>query len=447
MLRYIFNKLIYYAENLWHLNACKAMCAGAVYVGMFFGVICPLQAMPTSVEVVDQLVATALSNYPLIKSRSLEKDSAKNGLLAAKLQFLPTLQVATQRNQVAYQGNLATSPLPSTNTALVIPVYSGGGLIASHNKAQLMLEVADYTLIETLEEIANRVIGAYTSWLNAYLKIKKIKETMMLYRGIQETVSRRVEAGLLSQMDLAFMDSRLSQLQADVSIQELQEKNSRVEISNLVGTTIQLPELIASIPSKYSLSSCEDILSQSVERNPSLKKNRLTVAVINEEALITRAQALPQVSFQAQRQIGNPYVPGAQSFNAYGLVLSASTGGVPSIASSLALKNRAQALEYESDAKRLDLISKVNQECNTYQSATYKIAEFKRSAELAELLAASIDRQFRAGKRTWAELVNIQREGQQSYMLYVDNLTSMFSVAKRLQIYSNGLEIVGVRGE
>jgi adhesin transport system outer membrane protein len=172
-----------------------------------------------------------------------------------------------------------------------------------------------------------------------------------------------------------------------------------------------------------------------------IQRYKFEAEAADAEAKEIRAQALPQVSFQAQRQVGNAYLPGAPGFDMYGLVVSyAPGGGLSSIASSSAALDRARAATMQVEAAKRDLTDKLNAEYNEHDFAILKKESLQRSVDLSGDISASYDRQFLVGKKSWLDLMNAVRERAQTRLQLADADGSLVASSRRLLVYVNGTQ-------
>lgn len=391
----------------------------------------------------NDLIAQALSSYPTVLARQSSRDAAKTDLTAAKLKFLPNPSVNTQRNQVAYTNSSVTN-LPATNVTISQPIFMGGGLVAGYNKADARLSAADFTLLETREDISRRIIIAYAEWYKAYLKILAFEESVQLHEKFVGLITRRYEAGVASGADRDLSISRLMQAKADLDTQRSIEASSLTTISQLSGQSVERADLIGRLAKPVAIPKRQDGILQALTVSVTIQKLKFEAEAAQHEAKEIRAQALPQVSFQAQRQIGNSYVPGYPGYDMYGLVVSyAPGGGFSSVAAASAAFDRAQSSSIQVEASKRDLSDRLNAEYNEYEFSQLKKESFQRSADLSSDISDSYDRQYLVGKKSWLDLMNAVRERSQTRVSLADADGGLLGSSYRLAIYINGTEQFG----
>lgn len=396
---------------------------------------------PSWAITLDDLIRQGLSSYPTILSRQASKEAAQGDLTAAKLKFLPNPTFNTQRNQVHFDGPSGSSNLPATNISVSQPLFLDGGIIAGYNKADARLSAADFALLETREDISKRIITAYTEWLKAWFKIQALEENVKLHERFVGLITRRYEQGVASGADKDLGVSRLAQAQADLDTQRSQEETALSSLSELVGEPISRRDLLTKVAREVAPPKRKDGIAKAQTQSVTVQRNKFEAEAADQEAKEIRAQALPQLSVQAQRQIGNAYFPGAQGFNTVGLVVNyAPGGGLSSIATAGAARDRARAAEMQVETSKRELTDKLNAEYNEYEFALLKKESLQRSANLAGDISASYDRQYLVGRKSWLDLMNAVRERAQTKVQLADAEGSLLGASRRLMVYIDGTQ-------
>lgn len=418
-------------------NSIFAIAALVVILSLFN---CGSASAETALTI-DSLIRQALASYPSVLARQANKEAAQTDLTAAKLKFLPNPSFNTQRNQVHFDGPTGVNNLPSTNVTVSQPIWMGGGLIAGYNKADARLSAADFALLETREDISKRLITAYTEWLKAWLKIQALEENVLLHEKFASMITRRYDQGVASGADKDLGVSRLHQARAELDTQRSIEQSSLTTISELVGEPIGRQQLVSKLAKHMSIPTRKDGLAKAMANSVTVQRYKFEAEAAEAEAKEIRAQALPQVSFQAQRQIGNAYYPAAQGFNAYGLVVNyAPGGGLSSVATASAAMDRARAATMQVETAKRELADRLNAEYNEYEFSLLKKENLQRSANLAGDISASYDRQYLVGRKSWLDLMNSVRERAQTKVQLADAEGGLVGSSRRLMVNIDGTQ-------
>jgi adhesin transport system outer membrane protein len=359
-------------------------------------------------------------------------------LLVSKLNFLPNPSISTQRNQVTYGGQ-SPSNLPATNLSLTQPLLLGGDLIAGYNKADARLSAADYALLETREDVVKRVVTAYAEWQKAYLKILAMSESVKIHENLAGMITRRYEAGVASGSDRDLGNSRLYQALSELDTQKSIEASALTSLSQLVGEEVSRKDLIGNLAKPKQLPRRSEGISTAQANSVTVQRYKYESEAAQQEAKQIRGQALPQLSFQAQRQIGNAYVPGYPGYNAVGLVVQFSPGGgFSTVAGTRAAFERADAATHQVEAAKRDLNDRLNADYNEYEFSLLKRDSLQKSVDLSGDISASYDRQYLVGKKSWLDLMNAVRERAQAQLTLADVEGSLLASSYRLYVFIRG---------
>ncbi len=387
----------------------------------------------------DNLINAAIVTYPTVLSKQALKEAADKDLTASKLRFLPNPSFNTQRNQVQFDGGVGSGNMPSTNITVSQPIWMGGALEAGYNKSNAKLNAAHFSLLETKQEISLRVITAYAEWLKAYLKIRALEENIQLHEKFVILISRKYEQGAASRVDRELGISRLHQARAELETQYSIEQSTLATISELVGFSVFNYQLKASLAKPANLPNRHEGLANALARSITIQRIKFETEAAEGEAKEVKAQALPQVSLQALRQIGNAYFPGAQGFNAYGLVMSYTPGGgLSSFATASAARDRAQSTRLQAETVKRELTDKLILDYNEYEFALSRKKSLQTAATLSDEISASYDRQYLVGRKNWLDLMNAVRENVLIKIQLADAEGSLIGSSHRLFTFIKG---------
>jgi len=384
------------------------------------------------------LITQATTGYPDVLARQSDQNASQTDLLASKLKWLPAITVNQQNNNVTFS-NQTTGYLPSTSMQASVPIFTGGADIANYQKAKADLSVADYALLETQADITRKVINAYSEWYKSYLKCVALEAALKQNEKLFGLINRRYEAGIspLSEQNLAV--SRLEQVKADLLDQITNEKKSLAVLSQLVGQPITRADLVGEIAKPLKPPTRDEILSNSLEYNPTINKVKQQAESQEQAAKVARGQALPQVSFMAQRQIGNSYAPGYPGYNAYGLVLQyTGGGGFSGVANVFAAYDRSKTAAIVIETAKRDTTTTINTEYDSYESGLSRVKNLAYAENLTNSVSESYDRQYMIGKKTWIDLLNSVREVIIAKSNLADAKGNLLGSSWRLITYSDG---------
>jgi outer membrane protein, adhesin transport system len=415
----------------------------AVHLKIFL-ILLLLVCNKLSAQVLDpleQLINQALLSYPSILSRQFNRDAAETDVTAAKLKFLPNPTFGTQRNQVRFDGGQSSGQMPSTNITVSQPLLVDGGIIAGYLKSGARLSAADFGLLEIREDISRRTITAYAEWHRAHLKIQALGESVKIHENLASLINRRYGQGVASGSDKDLAYSRLSQAQADLDAQRSQSETALTTLAELVGNPITNEQLAKKKAREIKLPKRSEAITLAQINSVTVQRNKFEAEAVEQEANEIRAQALPQFSIQAQRQIGNAVYPGAQGFNSVGIVANyALGGGLSNIANASAARDRARAASLQVETSKRDLNDRLNAEYSEYEFSLLRKESLRRSVDLSGDISASYDRQYMVGRKSWLDLMNAVRERAQTKVQLADAEAGLIGSSRRLMVYIEGTQ-------
>jgi adhesin transport system outer membrane protein len=407
------------------------------FLGLFT-ISCTCSAYP-----LDQLIDQSLRSYPSILAKKSILEAAKSDLTSSKLQFLPSLNISNQRNSVNYDNQGESQYLPATTFSITQPLFTGGSLIAGYRKATSNLSAADYGLLETQEDISKRVVNAYVEWLKAQLKVQALEQSVTLHQKFVDLIIHRSEAGVASSADRDLAFSRLYQAKSDLETQKSIRKTSLLSLSELVGTSLSNTDLINDISKPTKIPSREDGIQNILNFNPTIQRMQFEAKAAEALADQTRGQALPQVSLQAQRQIGNAYTPGWPAYSSYGFVVQFTPGnGFSSITNTNAAYERAKSSEIQVETAKREVRDRLNADFNEYEFSLLKKENLERSADLAINISDSYDRQYLVGRKSWLDLMNAIREQVQNLIALADANAGILGSSYRIAVSTRTSELI-----
>lgn len=390
-----------------------------------------------SETLLDRMIQEALASYPSIRANESLLQAARNDVNAAKLRFFPNLTLSNSRSNVTLANQSGTQQSAS-NLTITQPIFQGGGLEAGRNKASAKVMASAQAIREIKQDVTRRVISNYGEWLRAYLKISAQQENVQLHEKLVALISSRVREEVASRADMNLAISRLLLAKADLATQLSLEKSALNSLSQLLGRTVLRKELAGFKAAPKTLPDRDQILEVARLNSPSIQRFTHEAQVSLEESKEIKAQLLPQVSLQAQVQVGNAVLPNAPNYNSIGFTLNYVTGnGLATMASARSAQSRAQASELQIQTAHRELNDRLTAEINEYEFSKIKVESLQKSADLAEEISDSYDRQFLVGRKSWLDLMNTVRERAQNKFSLADVEVSLIVSSWKISVALN----------
>ena len=394
----------------------------------------------------DSLIVDALSQHPATQSAQAQQASARAGLASARWQYWPTPSVlvetaGTSATDTAYQGDHRVATL-----RLQQPLWTGGRLSAGLIRADAGLVYSQASLDEVRQQLALRVVQAYGDWLAAQLKTASHGKSRVVHEELQARVKRRVEQGISAESDLVLTDVRLQSLAADLSVARLQQDTALARLGQLLGRPVLGAELSVAAPRAVDpawLSQLDGVLAA----QPAVQKAQAQARIQEAGVAERRAELSPEVYLRAERQYGNYAIRNAAPENRLFLGLSTRFGaGLSTLTNVEAAQAQQQAALADVQVQRRAATDQLLADHAQAGSSAPRLAALEASLNAAQAVCLSYDRQFLAGRKSWLDVMNAQRELAQTELALVDLQASQVVVTWRLALTTLGLEAVtGVR--
>lgn len=383
-----------------------------------------------------QLVDQALSTHPAIQTQQALLSAARESVTSARWQYFPTPSVSVQNaasdsSDPSYGGDKSVTIL-----GLNQPLWTGGRIEAGIARAQANAQGAVANVADAQQQLALRVVQTYGDWLSAHRKKAAYAMGQTQHIRLKDQVARRIQEGQAAASDLALAQSRLASLQADYAQAVTQEEVSLARLSQLLGQPVAPLALAGSPAQPWPVrGSAGELLAQAQAASPALARARSNaqaqLAVVQE----AKSATLPEVSLRLEHQVGNFSYSGAPPQTRGFVNLSSRFGAGLSSLSAVteALARHAGALA-EIESQQRSLSEQILADHALLVSSQARRQALAQSAELADQVLASWDRQYLSGRKSWQDLMNSAREQVQVQAQLADLDGSQLVASWRLAI-------------
>ena len=401
-------------------------------------VLCPLTS---AAQVLERLMALALASHPSAQSQRAQLQSAQSGLDSARWQFYPTPSIAVEQAHTAstdpsYRGDNRVATL-----RLQQPLYTGGRLSASMDKAKASLEIGQSALEEVEQQLGLRVVQAYGEWMSAHLKTQAQEKSVSTHIRLSEQVKRRISVGTSADSDLVLAMARLESVHAESQATRAQGEMALARLNQLLGSPVEIANLTALLASARELpADSQVLLAQALEKSPAIQKAKAQARVQEAVVLERRAELSPEVYLRLERQYGNFNLPNSSPENRLFFGLSSRFGaGLSSLTNVEAARAQHQAALAEIEVQSRNVAEQVLTDQALALSSARRLQAVQAALNANADVSASYDRQFLAGRKTWIDVMNAARELTQTEMQLADLQASLVAVSWRLAIYTLGI--------
>lgn len=380
------------------------------------------------------LLQEAVKKSPSILSKNSNLLSAQYAVEGAKWQFYPTPSISYEQGKAGDR---------STVFRLQQPLWAGGRIDAQYDKAITLADAAKMSINELKQTIAVTFSQTLNSIISSHGRILVYENGIMRLNEHKRVISRRIKSGISPESELLLVDARLAQAQTDISITKSSEQKGLWALEQLLTRSINGEELAPILPEKACFLPLPDtyknneFIQNVVAANPGLLRFQYQIQSATHDVEIKKASILPNVYAKVQRQwsdqlqnetaltMGVEYVPGA---------------GLSSLSSIDAARAATLSLQRDKEQFELDLKQKANSELSDYGFTLERYENYMVSVESTRKTAESYKRLFIAGKRSWLDVLNAEREWMNAEVALNDIQAYLVTTPIRLKVYANEIK-------
>lgn len=287
------------------------------------------------------------------------------------------------------------------------PVYTFGRLEHAIDAAQASLEANASGIDATRRALIERAALAYARWLSGLQQLELAERHVARQRELLDFIARRADGGLAARGDTRLAQGRLDQARAREASLRATVNQARSELESLMLQKIDSKPVLPSLPA-IGAANAESLAAAFIDASPGLARLAGQQRAASAEASLKGADRLPTLVARVER---SPSLLTSHYDTRALLAVDYQSGaGLATQAEYLARLSRVDALRAEAEAQRRELEFVAS--AIWLQRAT--LTEQKESIE--GLVASSVDtvesfmRQFDAGRRSWLDVLNAERE-------------------------------------
>ncbi len=376
----------------------RGACVPVVFAVMVSGNVTLAQSLQESVRI-------ALSQYPTILAAQSRTQAADYDIMRAQGAHYP--QVAWSGTQSTYNtGNIPNNWIQSPT--LTMNIWSGWAIESDVERSKALADAGRQQQRITRDDVALLATEAYLNWARSLqlvaLAQTNLKEHERIRRDIatitEIDIGRRVD---LDQAQVRFENASLSLQQRQAELAVASQRLSRM----LLGRMPRQPEGIDSVLGRFPASS-DEALGYLIDSHPAIALKLAQVQAAKANVGAARAQHSPTVNVSYGKQVNQGSGQGD-----YVAQLNVSiplfTGGTATGATGTALAN-LQAAEFDLRDTRLILREKLLSAWSEYFVSKSKAVLGAKQARTAQSLVSGYESQFRIGRRSLLDLLNVQND-------------------------------------
>ncbi|MBV8030814.1 MAG: TolC family protein [Betaproteobacteria bacterium] len=358
---------------------------------------------PTTELSLRQAVAEAVLRNPNRVRAAHEVRAATFDREAAEWGRFPTLTVdagAAQSSQ---------SIAPTSTVRVEQPLWAGGRIDGQIDSARAQVSAAKSAEGDSQRRLAEETAVAYVGWMDAQARVDIARESAAALAALLEYVRRRQFEGLASIADVSIGKARYSSALALVEQLNGERDQARAQLEVLIVTRIERG-LAVSVP-PFADRPAAELEAAYVANSQLVAQRRSEVDAARAQAAVRKAAILPRVALRYEHLTyqNNGLTPPSDSRVMIVLQYSPDAG-LASLSGYEAAQSRVDSATSQLAADENDARLRARANWSENRASRRQVDELEPQVASLNDSMASFRRQFEAGRKSWLELLNTQRE-------------------------------------
>jgi outer membrane protein len=377
---------------------------------------------PARADTLREALAAAYTTNPSLENARANKRANDENVPIARAPGLPTADItATHIEFLRQSANSFTAPERNlgVTAALVVPIYSGGGVRNSIAAAKERVEADEADLRNVESSLFAQVVAAYMDVLRTEALVALATNQVQVLRTNLDATSDRFQIGDLTITDVAQSRSRLAIAEGDLQTAEANLINARETYIRLVGQApgeLEAPPPLPGLPDTVGAA-----IVTALESNAALDAARQRAAAAGFDTKAAGAGRLPTVGLFSNGQYSDFYGtlggPVAAQFAQSETTANAGVritipifqGGLPAARQRQAGARESAALE-DVILNERQVIADTRATFAAWQAANGVIKSAQTAVEAAELSLEGVRAENSIGNRQILDVLNAEQE-------------------------------------
>ena len=363
-----------------------------------------------------QLIQWSIESHPSVRAQLSNQKAAQSGIETAEYQRYPT-------PQLSYESVKKDSADPSyigsdgvATVRITQPIFTGGQFTAQLDKAKANLQLSQASVRETRQQIALKVVQAYSDWSSAKLKTQSIEKSLAIHQKLLQQAKNRIAQGASPQSDLTLVQGRLDATSGELFSAKLQSELAIQKLIELTGTTLSAPQLKADMTGPVQHTHIlESLLANAQMQSPELQKAKAQALISRASAQEKAAALKPDIYVRAERQFGNYFSTDTTAHTRIFIGLTSKFGpGLSSLTQIDAAKAQEDTSEFEIQSQQRLVRELVMNDVSAIRSLKQRTQAIQGALSASQSVLESFERQFNAGRKTWLDLMTVAKDVAQN---------------------------------
>jgi outer membrane protein, adhesin transport system len=380
-------------------------------------------AMPT----LDQLLRQAVRTHPSILAQRAQRRVAEADVETALWARYPTLAAEASQGGQSGQGALAR---------IIQPLWTGGRITGQIDNAQAGVTIAVATLAETEQGVLQETAQAYAELLRAQARLRAAKDNVAEHERLHQMILRRARTEVSPQSDVILASGRLQQALSEQIQFQNQAEQARATLEQLTGRPVeQVVKVQRPLPAWGGVAQVRD---EALAFSPELGRLQAQESQAVAQIGLAKAVLLPSVSLAHEQRLGE-LAQGYVRSQTYVALQFQPGAGLSARSAVTAAAERQSAFKDQQEAARRKLLRQVDADWSELAALDAQLQPSRELVDNTRGVVESYARQYTAGRKSWLDVLNAQREAAQALFGLADVEANRLRAQLRLEIYTGRL--------
>ena len=371
--------------------------------------------------------------HPLMQRARAELEVSRQQLEGARWGRFPSVSIGASGGDGVGTGS---------SIRVQQPVYTFGRLDHAIDAAQASVEANVSGIGQARRALIERAALAHARWLSGLQQLELAERNVARQQELLDFIARRADGGIAARGDTRLAQGRLEQARARAASLRSTVDQARAELESLMLQKLVSTPVSPALP-VIAFASAEALALAFVDASPALERLAGQQRAANAEASLKGAERLPAVVARVER---SPNLITSHYDTRTLLAVDYQSGaGLSAQTEYLARLGRVDSLRAEADAQRREL------ELSAGTLWVQRATLLEQRGSIEGLVASSVDtvesfmRQFDAGRRSWLDVLNAERELFEARLAQAQVEAGLLEVAIRIHSGTGALDRLAVQ--
>jgi len=384
----------------------------------------------------------AVTLHPSVKSKLEELKALGYDLESSEAQRYPTASLQANTSNNVGTTDKALYDQYGVVAVLQQPLWVGGRIDGTIDQANVKLKIGKLALLGVRRQLMENTAAVYATVQGARLRLEAAKLNVAEHERLKTLITRRESGGIASHADIQMASSRLSQALAQQIQLDGTLKHSLNDLQVL--TQQQLSALEPVTDNLALLPEISGIPSAIEKASATVQQKIVEVELARVASDLAVANMLPSLHAKFEQDVYTATQHGeTPQGTRLGVVLQGSIEGLgftgwKRIKSSDA---RVDAAKRDVENARNDVNRQAQALLTDLQSLQLVLQSYEQLVMSTAETLASFMRQYDAGRKSWVDVLNTQRELSDARLSLEQTRSSLLETRLRLAVELGNLDI------